>query len=98
MTRFDLLGKYASFPNTTPENGPAPACESLGFFLISPDLKAVMESHASPSCIYKGENSPRMTGDESYMLYLAVFFENHWGRRTDDVGSLVFMLDHFLKR
>lgn len=92
MTRFDLLGKYASFPIASPgQEGPAPACESLGTFLISPDLKAVKQGAPYPNCLPKWAGE---TGDESYMAKLAMFFEDHWGQNA----RVTMWLEEFLIR
>lgn len=97
MTRFDLLGKYDSFPNYS-ETQPdiAPACESLGVFLIGPDLKAIKVLSHYLRCRGKVEYS-FATGDHNYMLTLAHFFEDNWGKETDDTGALMISLEYFLK-
>lgn len=95
MTKFDLLGKYASFPvYSEKERGVAPTCESLGGFLVSPDLKAVLELHAHPICHYKGEIE---NNDFHYMSKLALFFEKEWGKSPDDTGGSMYFLDAVLK-
>lgn len=98
MTRFDLLGKFESFPVTStasPYSGPAVACESMAGFLVDRELKAVLHLVDHPNCHRKFEYA--LPGDEGYMLTLSSFFEGLWGKTVDDQGSYGVMLNTFLK-
>lgn len=101
MTRFDLLGKYDSFPmppsdirqkSIETQVKYVVVGESLGGFLISRDLKAVKQIPALPYVTMRGkiirmsfDNSDR--SDEDYMRRLAGDFAGNWG---DDNGYSAF--------
>jgi hypothetical protein len=71
MTRFDLLGKFESFPVTpiaSPYSGPAVACESMAAFLVDRELRAVLHLADFPICHRKFEHA--LPGDTGYMLSL----------------------------
>jgi len=105
MTRFDLLGKYYSFPQPQDQGSEsrmklAVAGESLGGFLVSRDLKALKHTPGHPSVstrknVIFDDNLSR--GDEIYMQHLAQNYADHWG---DDLGyfdNSVFYLDSMLQ-
>ncbi len=101
LTRFDLLGKYASFPGGDYNDwkagiAPALAGESLSGFLISPELKAVRTYDAAPYVTMKYKETYR-PDDEKYMSELLSFFEGAWGKSLDDLGNTGSHFDARLK-
>lgn len=102
MTRFDLLGKFGSFPTLNGRPDPAKldpsavACESIGGFLVSPDMKAVKQKYPILFCDYKTGIRLGESDDEHYMLLLNAFFERNWGKGPHNLGLLMSDFDFFL--
>lgn len=103
LTRFDLLGKYDSFPGGDADDmgaGTVPtlAGESLSGILINPDLKAVQLYTTKPNIRNKFKHTYRPDDeDEEYISNLRSFFEAAWGENVDDLGSTGEYFDERLK-
>jgi len=108
LTRFDQLGKFDNFPRSSGKKSghdewnagaPAIAVETMQGFLVNRDLKAIKIFIASPANVIL-KSSVRtagigFTGDNDYMDYLAIYFKSGWGEGADDIGKVLFDLDHF---
>lgn len=95
-SRFDLLGKFDNFPRSPTQSGPnSVACQSLGAFLVSPDLKAVLQLSPLWQCRYK---QVLFAGDQSYMWNLSSYFRGQFGEGADDIGFAASGLDALFKQ
>lgn len=105
MTRFDLLGKYGSFPvpprdiySRSLENKMefVVAGESLGGFLIGRDLKAVKQTQAFPKVTMKLPRDYK-GADEDYMHLLTMNFARSWGDNAIGYSLITTGLNSMLK-
>lgn len=109
-TRFDLLGKYDSFPRAPSEAAyrnsetqktlPIFAGDALGGFLISRELKAVRQFPAQRDFLIKPP--PRkwdadLSADQTYLMFLAKFYADAWGSGVMELGTATYALDNGLK-
>jgi len=110
FTRFDLLGKYDSFPEgdySDWERGTTPAVMGswLTGILINADLQAVQiysfnRPHVSTKYISPYEKKgvrDDSQGASDYIAKLASGFESDWGESVDDLGGTGRALDFEMK-
>lgn len=109
-TRFDLLGKYDSFPRAptaaayqnleTRKTLPAFAGDSLGGFLVSRELKAVRQFPANRDFLVKpppAKWDADLSADRTYLMLLAKFYADAWGNGVFELGTATYALDNGLK-
>lgn len=97
-TRFDLLGKFDNFPSSLAGTGPdCVASDSLGAFLVGPDLRALLQLVPYRSCRYKND-IPGIASDQNYLQTLAWHFAVVFGKDADDIGWPVQRLDSLLEQ